>query len=180
MYNDGKEITEPAMKEKIEKAGESDLPEILEVYKEARAFMAANGNPSQWGLSGYPKEELLREDIALSRLYVLRRGGRIAAAFVIAEGEEPTYSVIEDGAWPNGKAYLTIHRLGSRTRERGAAKAAIDFCGELAKSRGEDVRADTHADNAPMRHILEKYGFRYCGIIYVRDGSKRLAYQLEL
>jgi hypothetical protein len=29
-----------------------------------------------------------------------------------------------------------------------------------------------------MRHALEKYGFCYCGIIYLQDGAERLAYQL--
>ena len=28
-----------------------------------------------------------------------------------------------------------------------------------------------------MRHILEKEGFKYCGIIYLEDGAERLAYQ---
>jgi RimJ/RimL family protein N-acetyltransferase len=45
---------------------------------------------------------------------------------------------------------------------------------------GLDLRADTHADNKPVQHLLLKHGFRYCGIIRVTDGSKRFAYQLEL
>jgi hypothetical protein len=28
-----------------------------------------------------------------------------------------------------------------------------------------------------MQHILQSYGFTYCGIIYLADGSERLAYQ---
>ena len=28
-----------------------------------------------------------------------------------------------------------------------------------------------------MRHCIEKYGFIYCGVIYLPDGSPRLAYQ---
>lgn len=42
-----------------------------------------------------------------------------------------------------------------------------------------NLRADTHRNNRTMRHLLEKSGFRYCGIIHVADGSERLAYQLE-
>ena len=28
-----------------------------------------------------------------------------------------------------------------------------------------------------MRHVLEKFGFVYCGTIYIADGSPRRAYQ---
>ena len=28
-----------------------------------------------------------------------------------------------------------------------------------------------------MQHILQKHGFRYCGIIYLLNGDERLAYQ---
>ncbi len=40
------------------------------------------------------------------------------------------------------------------------------------------LRADTHADNKAMQHILEETGFTRCGvIIHVADGSPRFAYQ---
>ena len=29
-----------------------------------------------------------------------------------------------------------------------------------------------------MQHLFEKNGFKKCGIIYLEDGSERLAYQL--
>ena len=38
-------------------------------------------------------------------------------------------------------------------------------------------RADTHADNKIMQHLLEKNGFTRCGVIHVADGSPRFAYQ---
>ena len=40
-----------------------------------------------------------------------------------------------------------------------------------------NLRADTHRDNRIMQHILQKHGFRYCGIIYLLNGDERLAYQ---
>ena len=30
-----------------------------------------------------------------------------------------------------------------------------------------------------MQHILTKYGFQRCGIIYVKTGTERIAYQME-
>ena len=108
------------------------------------------------------------------------RAGRIAAAFVLFTGAEPTYRVIEHGAWRSDKPYLTMHRLGSLTGEHGVGNAALRFAENEAKRMGLDLRADTHADNKPVQHLLLKHGFRYCGIIRVTDGSKRFAYQLEL
>ena len=157
-----------------------ELPEILSVYAMARIFMAANGNHSQWGMRRYPPEETLREDILLSRLYVLRRGGRIAAAFVLFIGREPTYEVIKDGAWPSNKPYMTIHRLASRTDEHGCGSAVIAFARSMCEEKGLDLRADTHADNKPVQHLLIKNGFEYCGVIRVKNGSERFAYQLQL
>ena len=44
----------------IRPAVHTDLPAILEVYHCARTFMAANGNPTQWG-TAYPAPELVEE-----------------------------------------------------------------------------------------------------------------------
>ena len=41
----------------------------------------------------------------------------------------------------------------------------------------ESLRADTHADNKIMQHLLEENGFTRCGIIHVEDGTPRIAYQ---
>ena len=166
------------MTSEIRPAEPNELPVILGIYAEARGFMAANGNPSQWGITRYPKEELLEEDIACGRLFVITRNGRIAAVFALTSGEEPTYRVIEDGAWPNDEPYLTVHRLASRTDEHGAARDCLDFARAEAEKKGAGLRADTHRDNAIVQHVLEKYGFVRCGIITVADGSKRIAYQL--
>ena len=168
------------MTETVRKAESSDLPEILGVYAQAREFMAQNGNPSQWGDNGYPDEELLDFDIRLERLYVIIRDGRIAASFVLFIGDEPTYRVIRGGAWPNDKPYMTIHRLAALTCEHGTAKSVLDYAVGICREKGLDLRADTHRNNAPMLHILKKYGFAYCGEIKVGDGTPRMAFQLAV
>ena len=40
-----------------------------------------------------------------------------------------------------------------------------------------NIRIDTHLDNRIMQHVIKKYGFTYCGIIYLASGDERLAYQ---
>ena len=46
----------------IRQACPEDLSRILPVYDRARAFMAANGNPDQWG-DRHPDEGILSRDI---------------------------------------------------------------------------------------------------------------------
>ncbi len=151
---------------------------VLDIYSHARGFMAENGNPDQWGRSGYPSEELLLKDIRARRLYVIRASGRCVASFVFITGNEPTYTIIENGAWLDDAPYGTIHRLASYSEGRGAARACIDFCKSRCKELGIGLRADTHEANLPMQHILESAGFVRCGTIHVADGTPRIAYQL--
>lgn len=168
------------MTSEIRLARPGELSQILAVYEDARGFMAENGNPDQWGRNGYPSAELLKKDVDLGRLFVIVRNGRIAAAFVLFIGDEPTYRVINEGNWLNDKPYLTVHRLGSVKDEHGIAKECLDFAVSVCREKGLDLRADTHRKNLPMRHILEKYGFTCCGVIFVADGTERMAYQLMI
>ena len=39
-----------------------DLPLVMEIYDNARAFMRANGNATQW-IDGYPSESFIRQEI---------------------------------------------------------------------------------------------------------------------
>ena len=155
----------------IRKATTADLPSILEVYRCARTFMAANGNPTQWGDS-YPAPELLEEDIRLGRLFVDTSDERICGAFMFAIGDDPTYTYIE-GAWLNASLYGTIHRIASDGTVPGALRRCVTFCRE----RCPHLRIDTHADNHIMQKCIVREGFTRCGTIYVEDGSPRIAYE---
>ena len=58
----------------------------------------------------------------------------------------------------------------------GVMAAVLEF--SFAKTN--NVRIDTHRENKTMRRIIERYGFKYCGIIYLLNGDERLAYQKTL
>ena len=148
-----------------------DLDEIEKIYASARSFMAENGNPTQW-VDGYPQRDLLAEDIHQNQLYVAEKTGEISGVFMFVIGQDPTYTYIEDGAWLSEAPYGTIHRIASSGS--GLFSAALDFC----RSKCSHIRVDTHADNKPMQHLAEKHGFTRCGIIYVQDGTPRIAYEL--
>ncbi|MGE5614380.1 MAG: N-acetyltransferase [Bacillota bacterium] len=155
----------------IRNAETNDLPVIMKIYEKARLFMKNNGNPTQWG-SEYPQEEIVAKDLSDGNLYVCLENNNIVGVFAFIIGEEPTYQRIEQGAWHSSMQYGTIHRIASDGSTRGIAKSCFDFCSKKCNY----LRIDTHSNNKPMQAAIKKYGFQECGIIYVRDGSERIAY----
>lgn len=156
----------------VRRATEDDLEEILRVYRAAKAYMVRSGNPHQWE-EGYP-DCLLGGDIQRGELYVIcGEEGTIHGVFAFVVGDDPTYSVIEEGDWHSDAPYGTIHRIGSDGTMKGIFAQCMEFC----KAQHDNIRADTHEDNKTMQHLLTKYGFVRCGIIHVADGTPRLAYQ---
>ena len=156
---------------KIRAAQQSDLDEIEKIYAHARRFMAENGNPTQWR-DGYPRRELLAQDICRGELYVAQKENGLCGVFLFVIGKDPTYAYIEDGDWISDASYGTIHRIASRSK--GLFGEALEFC----RQKCSHIRVDTHMDNKPMQHLAEKYGFSRRGIIYVEDGTPRIAYEL--
>lgn len=155
---------------KIRRAIMADMHEILGIYEHARQFMRDNGNPTQWS-DNHPKKEMLVEDVNLGRLYVVEADGRICGVFMFQIGDDPTYAHIE-GSWRSTEPYGVIHRIAGKGG--GIFTVVLAFCRELISH----IRIDTHDDNKPMQHVVEKNGFSRRGIIYVEDGTPRIAYDL--
>ena len=168
---DGKANLDTAT-ENILLAKEEDLPRILEIYDIAKVYMRANGNPNQWN-GAYPDPETLRTDIEKQRLYVYKKDGRIHGVFMLLLEEEPTYAYIEGGSWREEIPYGTIHRLAGDGEVKGLFAKCVAFC----EGKVKYLRADTHFDNHTMQHLLEKNGFERRGIIYLKNGDPRIAYQ---
>lgn len=159
---------------KIRKALPEDLNSILKIYETAREYMRKSGNPTQWG-TNKPHKELLVDDIRKGELYVGEGDdGNVHFVFAFILGEDPTYSYIENGKWLSNAPYGTIHRIASDGVVSGVVKTAVDFC----KKTITNLRIDTHENNKTMQHVVEKLGFVKCGIIYIDDGTPRIAYQL--
>ena len=134
-----------------------------------------------------PRASLGRDDSSNDGAFVISSGAekssvmpgstghlapRIVAYFALLPSPEPTYSHI-DGAWLTDEPYGVIHRIASYPDVHGIFSAIIDF----AASRYPHLRIDTHRDNRIMQHVIESAGFTYCGIIWLTDGTERLAYE---
>ena len=154
---------------------EEDIERIMDIFSIARKFMQTTGNPNQW-INGYPQKELISNEIANGHCYVCETNDssekRVVATFCFIEGPDPTYSYIEDGEWPDDLPYYVIHRLASDGTVHGIASTCIEW----GLERSSVLRVDTHHDNKVMQHLLEKNGFSRCGIIYVANGTPRIAY----
>ena len=157
----------------IRLATAGDIPAILNIFEAARSYMRAHGNNVQW-VNGYPGEELLLEDVEKSQLYVMENeDGRPYGAFAFIIGPDHTYAYIENGSWLDESEYGTIHRLGSDGIQKNVFRECMDYC----KSRIGHLRLDTHEVNATLQHLARREGFVECGIIYVDDGTPRVAFE---
>lgn len=156
------------MKKNVRQSTFDDIDHILSMYDHSRRVMRADGNMTQW--VGYPSHEDVEADIRLGVSYIIEDMG----TFALVPGIEPTYNYIDHGRWIDTTTpYATLHRMAALPGVHGIADAGFRY----AKERFDHLRVDTHHDNRPMHHILDKEGFVYCGIIYMPDGAPRDAYE---
>ena len=140
--------------------------------------MRADGNLTQWAAPGFPDDTLLLRDIARGGGFVIESvipseaKESLVAYFALLPSPEPTYDLI-DGAWLTDAPYGVIHRMASYPDVHGIFSAVLEF----AAARYAHLRIDTHRDNHIMQHLIEKHNFTYFGIIWLEDGTERLAYE---
>ena len=156
----------------IRNAIESDLLEIKSIVAKARELMKSSGNINQW-VDGYPSIDVLLSDIRSGNAYLLLRENKAVAYFAMIDGPDPTYNLITKGSWLNDNSYGVLHRVESNGEAKGVFKEILLYASE----HYSNIRIDTHHDNKIMQRLLEQNEFVYCGIIFLADGSPRLAYQ---
>ena len=154
-----------------------DLPLMLGLFAKARAFMAASGNPYQWGHNQWPPKDVLEQDIRSGRSHLIVDKGEVLGTFYLRVGEraEPCYDHVYDGSFVYDGPYAVIHRIASSFARKGVLSLAVNYALTLAPH----VRIDTYKDNTPMLSALSKKGFLYRGVIYVEhDEEPRLAFEI--
>jgi GNAT superfamily N-acetyltransferase len=156
----------------------NDIDRIMDILAQARTSIAKLGI-DQWQY-GYPTREIILDDIKKQRAFVLVDGGEIYATFALIFDGEITYNKIYAGAWLTNTPYLALHRIAIAIDKRGNgySDAIMKFIFDTAREHSfASVRVDTHSGNNPMRRMIEKNGFEYCGIIHLIDGQQRVAYE---
>ncbi len=164
----------------ITKACKTDIDRIMVILGEARIQMGRMGI-DQWQY-GYPNRDIIKEDVIAGRSFAVRteEKGEIYATFCLKTDGEPTYREIFDGAWITRGSYGALHRIAVCNAERGSgmADAMVAFALEECRRLGLGaLRSDTHAGNRPMQKLLFRTGFTRCGIIYLKTGEERVAFE---
>lgn len=154
----------------IKLATVQDIPALHELFNTGRQRQRQNGI-TQWA-EGYPSEELIREDIKREAAYICLtdEGERVGAISVFTE-PDPTYFEIE-GEWLNDEPYASVHRIVTNGQIKGLGQYLLKW----VQRQYDNIRIDTHKENEPMKHVLTKLGFEYCGVIYLENNDARNAY----
>jgi len=157
----------------IRKAKTEEIDLIMAVFEAAKRFMRQTGNDKQW-IDGYPSKELILDNIRVGGLYVcLSDDEEIVGVFYYKVENDKTYEKIYDGEWLNDKPYGVVHRIASNGKQKGIGDASLQWSLEQCGN----VRVDTHRDNKVMQDVLIRNGFHRCGIIFVANGTERIAFQ---
>ena len=159
----------------IRKATYPEIPLLMKIFEGAKVIMRESGNLQQWS-GNYPTEAIISRDIDAGNCFVLCEEDEIIGTMALIPGPDPTYAVIE-GEWPDEAPYYVIHRIATSAPGRNTAKYMFDWAfGHIYLKGCKVIRIDTHKDNCIMKHILSKYGFSICGVIWLEDGAPRDAY----
>lgn len=156
-------------------AKKEDIESILEVISHAKEYMKRN-NSTQWN-ENYPNKETIINDIEKNIGYVLIVENLIRGYMVVDFSDDEIYKNIK-GKWKTFGNYASIHRcaIHKELRGQGYGSELFKFAEKLALSKNiRSVRVDTAPENETMKHLFNKNGYEYCGIVFI-DGEK-IAYE---
>lgn len=157
-----------------------DLSAIMQIIKQAQTYLASQ-HIEQWQ-NGYPNEKTILKDLKNNESYVVKsEDSELLATAMFTTKNEPTYKSIH-GDWITGKdaTYGVIHRMAVNENFRGAGIARFIFnhCEYYLKQNAiRSMRIDTHEDNLGMQTLLKKLDYKFCGVIYLENNDKRLAFE---
>lgn len=157
---------------------ESDIPSIMPIIHQAQTLLKEAG-VNQWQ-NNYPNEAAILNDIHNLESYVVLDKQRVIGTFALSFRIESTYNHIYEGSWLSLQDYAVIHRiaLDNEYKGLGISTEIINTIEEwCVNQKVFSLKIDTHEDNRSMRRMLEKNGFVYCGIIFLLDGNRRVAYE---
>jgi len=160
------------------KAIEEDVNSVINIIKQAQAYFKEQAI-SQWQ-DNYPNFETVKQDIINKSGYVLLKDNNVVGTVVLSFDVEKNYEFIYNGEWVSDDKYAVIHRMAVDSSYKGIGLSSIIIKNieKICMDKGiHSIRIDTHKENISMQRLLQKNGFQYCGIIYLYDKSKRLAFE---
>lgn len=162
----------------LRKTNISDVNSVMKIISQSQDYFKLKGI-DQWQ-NNYPNENTIIEDINNGYSYVLEKDNKIIATLALSFNGEVTYNKIYQGEWLSNKEYAVIHRIAvdNDLKGNGISSYLIECVKKIALDLNVySIKVDTHEDNISMQRLLEKNDFKYCGIIYLEDGNKRIAFE---
>lgn len=154
---------------KILKAKIEDLPEVLNLFKEAIQYMNNNNIP-QWD-EYYPNEEVLKEDIEKNELYIIKNEDIIVSVFVINNDYDKDY---ENGEWEyKGSSFVILHRLcvNVKYQNQGLGKKTLLYIERMLKDNNtQSIRLDAFSKNPSALRLYENNNYKRVGEANFRKG----------
>lgn len=162
-------------------AVKTDIKDIMNIIKQSQAYFK-EAEINQWQ-NNYPNNDTISNDIDKKDCYVLLMNDNIVATIAVSFDGEKTYECIYEGQWITNNKYAVIHRLAVDNKHKGLGLSSqiIKNVEQLCLNKSiYSIKVDTHENNLPMQKLLYKNKFKHCGVIYLEDGSKRIAFEKVL
>lgn len=163
---------------KFQKSIEADISNIMKIIEQAQNYFKEQ-RIDQWQ-NNYPNSETIKNDVNREESYVLIEDNEILGTAAVSFNGEKTYDNIYDGKWLSNEEFVVIHRIAinNNLKGKGLSGEIIKNVEKLCLDKGvHSIKMDTHEDNISMQNSLKKNGFKYCGVIYLEDKSKRIAFE---
>ena len=129
-----------------------------------------DNNIHQWD-DLYPNQEIIREDILNSQMYLGMIEGQIASIFVVNQQSDPEY---KNGNWKyDGSSYAVVHRLcvDPAFQKTGVGTKTMQIIENIQKKAGiSAIRLDAFSLNPNALRMYEKLGYLKAGEVTWRTG----------
>lgn len=155
-----------------------EVSEVMKIIDSAKEYLKKQGL-DQWQ-DGYPNDMVIENDVKAGISYVWVENSEIFGTTALSFDGEVTYEEIHEGNWKSNQKYGVIHRMAVSEKAKGSG-VAVQMMNDAEKictqNKVYSIKVDTHENNKPMQRLLEKLGYEYCGIIYLENGDKRVAFE---
>lgn len=153
----------------IRKGAAADIPQIAAIYDRIHTREEAGQSAVGWVRDIYPTRATAQAALDAGELFVLERGGAVAAAARINQIQVPEYA---NARWQHPQALaeqvMVLHTLVVDPLQggRGLGTAFVRFYEEYARENGcPYLRMDTNEKNRSARALYARLGYQEAGIV---------------
>ena len=149
-----------------------DLPRLLEIKKDAVAYMASHNN-DQWN-EEFPPVSSYVDFIQGGNMHVLEEEGVVVGMIGLVDLQDEEYKPMP---WSSQGKEMVIHRLAlaKEVYGQGYAKFLLSYAIDIAKKTNVAIiKMDTYSKNKTAQKMFIDMGFTYVGDIHFPQST--LAY----